>query len=225
MNTNYPRKGLFDTEERTVFCTTIGQNYHLSVALPESYATSNQAYPVIYLLDGDVAFGMAAGLTPLAHWLLGTLEVIVVGIGYDMESYAQWGQLRECGFKMPEVPDAPADSHANLFLDALTQEMIPFIEANYRTVPSDRCLYGYSSSGFFVPPCLVPSTGRLPAVSLWQRRPLYAYPYLIQHDERLAARHTHDPNRLDLSVGALEEFQFPFFDQLMLSWRMGTILG
>src|SRR3712207_7926770 len=41
-------------------------------------------------------------------------------------------------------------SAANLFLDALTQEMIPFIEANYRTNPSDRCLYGYSSSGFFV---------------------------------------------------------------------------
>jgi uncharacterized protein len=68
VNTNCPRKGLFDTEERTIFCTTIGQNDHLSVALPESYSTSNQAYPGVYLLDSDVAFGMAAGLTPMAHW-------------------------------------------------------------------------------------------------------------------------------------------------------------
>ena len=172
MSEHYPRRGLFDTEERTIFCSTVGQDYHLSVALPESYTTSNQAYPVIYLLDGDVAFGMAAGFTHIAH-LLGTPEVIVVGIGYDMESYAEWVQLRERDFKIPEVRDAPADSHANLFLDALTQEMIPFIEANYRTVPSDRCLYGYSSSGFFVLYALFHRTGRLPALSLRQRRPLY----------------------------------------------------
>ena len=50
MNEHYPRKGLFDTEERTICCSTVGRDYHLSVALPESYATSDQAYPVIYLL-------------------------------------------------------------------------------------------------------------------------------------------------------------------------------
>ena len=89
MNEHYPRRSLFDTEEHTLFCSTVGEDYHLSVALPESYATSDQAYPVIYLLDGDVTFGMAAGLTHIEHWTLGTPEVIVVGIGYDMESYAQ----------------------------------------------------------------------------------------------------------------------------------------
>jgi predicted alpha/beta superfamily hydrolase len=52
-------------------------------------STPIQVYPVIYLLDGDITFGMAARLTPAVHWSLGAPEVIVVGIGYDIESYAQ----------------------------------------------------------------------------------------------------------------------------------------
>jgi uncharacterized protein len=169
MNKNFPRKSLFATEDRTLFSAIVGREYHLSVWLPESYTTSNQDYPVIYLLDGDINFGMAAGLTPLSHWTLGTPEVIVVGINYDMESYDQFVKLRELDFKIPEIRDAPADSYANLFLDALTQEMIPFIESNYRTVPTDRCLMGYSSSGFFCSLCPVQPTGCFSALPLRQR--------------------------------------------------------
>lgn len=215
MNKHYPRRSLFDTEERTLFCSTVGQEYHLSVALPESYATSDQAYPVIYLLDGDVTFGMAAGLTHIERLCLGTPEVIVVGIGYDMESYDQFLQLRERDFKVPEVAEAPADARANLFLDALTQEMVPFIEANYRTIPSDRCLYGYSSSGFFVLYALFHRPDAFRRYLCGSGDFYISYPYLIQHDEQLAARQTHDPIQLYLSVCELEDFMFPFYDQLV----------
>jgi hypothetical protein len=50
MSEHYPRTALFGTEERTLFCPTLGREYHLSVALPESYSTSTHAYPVIYVL-------------------------------------------------------------------------------------------------------------------------------------------------------------------------------
>jgi uncharacterized protein len=215
MNENYPRKGLFDTEERTVFCAKVGREYHLSVALPESYTTSDQEYPVIYLLDGDVFFGMAAGLTPVAHWVGGAPEVIVVGINYDMDSYDQLRRLRELDFKVPEVKDAPADSYADRFLDALTREIIPFIEANYRAVPSDRCLYGYSSSGFFVlyALCHQPNAFRR---YLSGSGDLYsAYPYVIEHDQQLVARQPTIPIQLYLSVGELEEDMIPSFHQLI----------
>src|SRR3712207_1470588 len=150
MDEQYPRTLLFGTEERTLFCPTLDRKYHLSVALPDGYRTSTQAYPVIYVLDGDAYFGMAARLTTINQWFKRAPEAIIVGISYGTESYDQWATLRERDFKIPEVRDAPPDSAANLFLDALTQEMVPFIDANYRTIPSDRCLYGYSSSGFFV---------------------------------------------------------------------------
>ncbi|MEO7910786.1 MAG: alpha/beta hydrolase-fold protein, partial [Roseiflexaceae bacterium] len=201
MSEQYPRTALFGTEERTLFCPTLGRQYHLSVALPDSYKTSTQAYPVIYVLDGDLFFGMAAGLTPMSHWLLGIPEVIIVGISYGMESYDQWVQLRERDFKIPEVRDAPPDSAANRFLDALTQEMIPFIEANYRTNPSDRCLYGYSSSGFFVLYALFHQPEAFQRYLSGSGDLYIAYPYVIQHAAQLAAREAATPLQLYLSAG------------------------
>ena len=106
MSEAYPRTTLFGTEERTLFCPTLGREYHLSVALPDGYGKSTQAYPVIYVLDGDLFFGMAAGLTPLNSWFSAAPEAIIVGIGYGMASYDQWVQLRERDFKIPQVRDA-----------------------------------------------------------------------------------------------------------------------
>lgn len=215
MRERYPRTALFGTEERTLFCPALGREYHLSVALPASYGTSTRAYPVVYVLDGDLLFGMAAGLTPLTQWLAGVPEVIVVGIRYDMASYDQWVELRERDFKVPEVRDAPPDSAADRFLDALTREMIPFIEANYRVMASDRCLYGYSSSGFFVLYALFHRPEAFRRYLSGSGDLYLAYPYVIQHGAQLAARDAANPIQLYLSAGALEDEQFPHFHQLV----------
>jgi uncharacterized protein len=220
----YPRRSLFNTEERILSRAAVGRDYHLSVALPENYSTSNQAYPVLYLLDSDIFFGMAAGLTPFVQFE-GKPEVIVVGIGYDMESIDQWGQLRERDFKIPEIPSAPADSYANLFLKALTQEIVPFIEANYRTSPSDRCLYGYSSSGFFVLYALFHQPDAFQRYIAGSGDLYLAYPYLIKHAEQLAVRKSPDAIQIYLSVGELEEHQFPFFYQLIEFLEHGNYPG
>ena len=225
MSEQYPRTALFGTEERTLFSAIRGREYHLSVALPDGYKTGTQAYPVIYVLDGDVIFGMAAGLTPMAGWFKEAPEAIIVGVGYGMESYDQWVALRERDFKIPEVRDAPPDSAANRFLEALTQEIVPFIEANYRTIPSDRCLYGYSSSGFFVLYALFHQPNAFGRYLCGSGDLYIAYPYVIQHDAQLAARDAANPIQLYLSAGELEEDQFPFFHQLVAFFEQGNYPG
>jgi predicted alpha/beta superfamily hydrolase len=216
---------LFGTEERTLFCPTRGREYHLSVALPEGYRTSTQAYPVIYVLDGDVFFGMAAGLTPLSQWFWGVPELIIVGISYGIDSYDHWAQVRERDLKVPEVRDAPPDSAANLFLEALTQEILPFIDANYRTMPSDRGLYGYSSSGFFVLYALVHAPHAFRRYLSGSGDLYIAGPYVMQHDAELAGRDATSPIQLYLSAGELEDDQFPYFDQLVALFEQGTYPG
>ena len=168
---------------------------------------------------------MAAGLTRFTTWFRGVPEVIIVGISYGMDSYEQWGQLRERDFKIPEVRDAPPDSAANLFLDALTQEMIPFIEANYRTIPSDRCLYGYSSSGFFVLYALFHQPDAFQRYISGSGDLYIAVPYVIQHDAQLAVRDATNPIQLYLSAGALEDDQFPYFHQLVAFFEQGAYPG
>jgi uncharacterized protein len=225
MGEQYPRTTLFGTEERTLFCATRGREYHLSVALPDGYRTSTQAYPVIYVLDGDAYFGMTVGLTTIARWFKRAPEAIIVGISYGMESYDQWVQLRERDFKIPGVRDAPPDSAANRFLDALTQEMIPFIDANYRTIPSDRCLYGYSSSGFFVLYALFHQPDSFQRYLCGSGDLNIAVPYMLQHADQLAARDGAAPIRLYLSAGELEEDQFPYFHQLVTFFEQGNDSG
>jgi predicted alpha/beta superfamily hydrolase len=225
MSDQYPRTALFGTEERTLFCATRGREYHLSVALPEDYRTSTQAYPVIYVLDGDLFFGMAAGLTPLTRWFWGVPEVIIVGISYGMDSYDHWAQVRELDFKVPEVRDAPPESVAHLFLEALTQEMIPFIEANYRTIPSDRGLYGYSSSGFFVLYALFHKPDAFQRYLSGSGDLYIAVPYVMQHDATLAERDATHPIQVYLSAGELESDQFPYFHQLVAFLEQGNYPG
>jgi predicted alpha/beta superfamily hydrolase len=213
MSEKFPRRSLYHTEERILSSMTTGQDYHLSVLLPKSYSTSNKSYPVLYLLDSDILFGLAAGATHLLQ-APPKPEVIVVGIGYDMESYDQWLELRELDFKIPEVPSAPSGSHADLFLKALMEEMIPFIEANYRADPNDRCLYGFSSSGFFVLYALCQHPEVFQRYIAGSGDLYLAYPYLLEHDEQLRTKKSAAPIQVYLSAGEMEAHQFPFFDQL-----------
>jgi predicted alpha/beta superfamily hydrolase len=215
MSEQYPRTALFGTEERTLFSTIRGREYHLSVALPDSYKTSTQAYPVIYVLDGDYHFGVAAGLTRYSNVFRNVPELIIVGIGYDMETSDQWVQLRDLDFDIPGMPGAASDSVANLFLDALTQEMIPFMNANYRTIPSDRCLQGYSSSGVFVLYALFQQPDAFQRYISGSAILKSTYDYWIQHDAQLAARNASNPIQLYLSVGELEEDDIPNFQQFV----------
>jgi len=87
--------------------------------------------------------------------------------------------------------------------------MIPFIEAAYRTVPSDRCLMGYSSSGFFVLYALVNQPNAFRRYLSGSGDLDIIYPYLIKHDQKLRARETRDPIQLYLSVGELEDALIP----------------
>ena len=103
--------------------------------------------------------------------------------------------------------------------------MIPFIEANYRTISSDRCLYGYSSSGFFVLYALFHRPDAFQRYISGSGDLYIVYPYVIQHDAQLAARDGATPIRLYLSAGELEEDQFPYFHQLAAFLEQGSYPG
>jgi predicted alpha/beta superfamily hydrolase len=123
-------------EERTVF-----------VAVPVSYAQGTQRYPVRYLTDAQwqfeqtrstAAFLARNGLTP---------EVIVVGVAnHDRtrDLYATKADFTRNGRTVP----FPTSGNADQFLEFLQQELIPWIESNYRTAPL-RILAGHSAGGNF----------------------------------------------------------------------------
>jgi len=200
----YPRVGLYQTQERSLSSRLVGRDYQLSVLLPESYASSQLPYPILYLLDGDVLFGAAASFMQLLYWLDNVPELIIVGIGYHMKSYDEWLKLRELDFKIPEVNKAPKDSHADLFLSALKQEIIPLVETNYRIKASQRILYGYSSSGFFVLYALFHEPDLFRCYLAGSGDTELSAPYMPAHDQKLVSHDENNPIDLYLSVGNLE---------------------
>lgn len=152
-----------DTELRMLSSSIVGQEFSICVALPYDYSKDNKAYPVIYALDGNANFGM---ITETVRWLTffnDIPEVIVVGIGYLVRSFKDAQGLRtrdltptetdwyETWWK-PRLSDAPADAGsggAANFLRFIREELIPFIDTTYRTLPGNNTLMGFSLGGLF----------------------------------------------------------------------------
>src|SRR5262249_49163690 len=148
-------------------------------------------------------------------------ELIIVGIGYDIKTSDEFVALRDLDFDVPGIPGAASGSAPNLFLEALTQEIVPFINANYRTIPSDRCLEGYSSSGIFVLYALFQQPSAFQRYISGSAILNATYEYWIHHDAQLAAHTASNPIQLYLSVGALEEDDMPHFQQFVAFLEQG----
>ncbi|MFN8469686.1 MAG: alpha/beta hydrolase-fold protein [Caldilineaceae bacterium] len=225
MSEQHPRAALFGTEARTIFSTIRGRDYHLSVALPDSYTTSTEAYPVIYVLDADFNFGVAAGLTRYSNWFRNVPELIIVGIGYDIATTEEFVAARDLDFDAPDMPGGVSDGAADRFLAALTQEIIPFIDANYRTIPSDRCLQGYSAGGIFALYVLFHQPDAFQRYISGSGVRHIQYDYWLQHDAALAARDGSHPLQLYLSIGELEEDDLADFARLAAFLAQGNYPG
>lgn len=133
----------------SLYSDAVEDDYQVSVWLPPDYESSDKPLPVLYLLDAPEFFGFATGVV-LLHLLDEALpSMIVVGIGKAMENLDSWWELRWRDYSPTHVEAHPLSGQASTFYDLLTTEIIPFVDANFRTNPDDRALYGHSLSGVF----------------------------------------------------------------------------
>lgn len=127
----------------------VDRPFHIYVRLPAEYdASSEQSYPVVYLLDGDSLFPILAAHHLFLTYDDGLPEAIVVGIAYgDFNSTVN---RRDVDFMAPAPELSPEEAGAPAFLDFLESELVPAIEQRYRADPSRRILFGQSHGGSFV---------------------------------------------------------------------------
>lgn len=158
------------TEKRTLHSGNVGQDYEILVSLPKSYSRNNDSYPVIYLLDAYRAFFIMKGCLDLFTIPSPRIpEVILVGIGYggkDEEALLNWtiGRTRDLTpakssaveegirntFAKAGYPELSVTTGgASHFLEFMKDELIPFIESNYKVDRNARILAGYSYGGLF----------------------------------------------------------------------------
>jgi predicted alpha/beta superfamily hydrolase len=199
----------------------IGQDFQLQVARPLAPLAAGKRLPVVYVLDGNHSFAMAAqAARMLQAGPFPMSPTLVVGIGYHFErreEAGQWGLLRvrdftPCGDALFEeqYPGAPVrPGGAEAFLDFIQHEVTPFLASRLPLDTTDQTLVGASLGGFFALYAMLRWPGafqRVIAVSpaiYWGGRALFDL------EASLAARAQDLPARLFLSAGSLEEAHDP----------------
>jgi predicted alpha/beta superfamily hydrolase len=167
---------LADTEYVEVDAKS-GHRYGVWVTTPPGYDTTTDTLPLIYVLDGNFAVGLTAPLiVTQADPYLSVAPYIQVSVGYAGDEAANWTQLRNRDLVPPGEPvseemkttlaaarDAGAitqeqmdaylaelaDSHADVFLDFLTDELHPQLQSQFRVSDTGNGLFGCSYGGLF----------------------------------------------------------------------------
>jgi uncharacterized protein len=114
----------------------VKDTFVIDISLPYSYSKNiNERYPVFYMTDG---YWRREQHQPIHELAVNEKikEMIVVSIGYPER------------YNPNEVRKRDLLSGADKFLDFILQELIPYVENNYRT-NGERTLWGSSFGGYF----------------------------------------------------------------------------
>ena len=133
---------LYNTTAEFITSEIVADSFFILVSVPNGYYSNEKRFPVLYVLDGDIAFGMATSISRYLQIGDNIPELIVVGIGY--------GSLTKSAAKKRRRDYRPNETEgAENFLEFLNEELIPSIDTKYRTIPGDRTINGYSLGGLF----------------------------------------------------------------------------
>ena len=160
-------------EVQELHSSVIDQEFQLYIKLPWNYDRVDTIYPVLFCLDGNRSFPLYSTMS-LIYETPGTdsKEIIIVRIGYKVDGdrikgLADWAAWRTRDLtperneeverfwkkrlsSLLEGDDRDIQTGgASIFLELLCEELIPFIEANYRVSSGQRGLAGYSYGGLF----------------------------------------------------------------------------
>ncbi len=131
-----------------------GENYIIQVGLPSGYSSSQKSYPILYVTDGDVLFGMAKEIA-LEGWMRITnniKDIIVIGIGYGqgmdvlLQKRARDLAPTKDTIRAKQYPNA---GEADNFLKFIQYELFPVINKNYRINQDSVAIFGHSFGGLF----------------------------------------------------------------------------
>jgi predicted alpha/beta superfamily hydrolase len=172
----------------------------------------------LYVLDGDLQFGMVRDLTRMMQWGGDVPPCLVVGITYPPEylDHPMADKIAPRNFDLTPTPNAGnsafmkaenavAGGGGPAFLAFLEGKLIPLIRQRYEVDPDDSVLVGHSLGGLFTIGASTQSSGGLRhylalSPSLW-----WDERFELKRFERSLKNDFHHPGRLAVYVGEREE--------------------
>ncbi|MBN2639502.1 MAG: hypothetical protein JXR65_10515 [Bacteroidales bacterium] len=137
--TNKDNKALSIGTQQTIKSVILNEQRPIIISLPKGYDTSKASYPVLYLTDGLQNIWHVIGTLEVLTRTGSTPPMIVVGI-------KSTNRLRD--FTFTTSKNNPGSGGGKKFLEFIQNELIPYVDSNYRT-NAFRVLEGHSLGGLF----------------------------------------------------------------------------
>ena len=135
------------------------RNYRLLVSIPNKPAP-NEGHPVVYLIDGNLHFGIAVDTMRIQACWPDTRDAVIVGVGYPTDSVADalalrmddlTTPLREPMASTPWFRKMPPPPHGygkmDDYLRMVDEEIKPRVAEIVNVDTSDQTLMGHSLGG------------------------------------------------------------------------------
>jgi len=127
--------------KKVIHSGILNEDRNLYIFLPEDYSRSENRYPVLYMLysvapDYHFNTGVVAGLSRMR------MIPKMITVAFDL------GDGKRDLTPTPSADYGPTSGGAENFLKFIKDELIPFIEKNYRTAPQ-RLFWSHSIGGLF----------------------------------------------------------------------------
>jgi predicted alpha/beta superfamily hydrolase/CubicO group peptidase (beta-lactamase class C family) len=135
--------------------TQTERNYELYIELPDDYSeTENKTYPVLYytdamwhleMLSGSSEFMLEDAILVGISWQKDIAEDLKQQYGAHASRFTDYSFWKKSNPNHPKLKFGQAENH----LDFIRNQVIRYVENNYRTNPNSRSYFGYSLSGAF----------------------------------------------------------------------------
>lgn len=123
----------------------LSETRFLFIAKPAGYDEEPERYPVLYLLDGDEDnFVQVTGIVQFLAASERIPPLLVVGVANTDRTH----DLTPSTEVETEIRFHPKNGGANMFLQFVSNELIPYVDQHYRTRPY-KILIGHSLGGLF----------------------------------------------------------------------------
>jgi predicted alpha/beta superfamily hydrolase len=126
----------------------MGEERTILVSTPPGYEQSSQSYPVLYMTDGNAHLSHTRGTVDFLARNGLMPQVIVVGVNNTDRTRDLSPTHIASRTINGRVFESPTSGGASKFLDFFEQELFPYVDANYRTMPL-RLFTGHSFGGLF----------------------------------------------------------------------------
>ncbi len=216
------------TETKILHSNIIDQDFEIYISFPVDYFQNDTSfYPVLYCTDGNRNFNMVSNIVNVLSFPGNEIpKILVVDIGYKIKGLEDWGAWRNRDLLPTNDPQKDKEwenflirlsgrndivsksGGAQKFFDFIHDELIPYIESNYRVKQNDRTLIGYSHGGlftlfslFYSPETFQRYYAGSPSI-YWDNKVLFKY------EKEYADTHKDLPVILFMSFGSLEYKSF-----------------